>query len=52
MDCTMNIGIGCGQIVFNQVAIINYMKIKKQTNYNFPEFLHKNKLRDGWMDGQ
>ena len=33
MDCTMNIGIGCGQIVFNQVAIISYMKIKKTRNF-------------------
>ena len=41
MDCTMNIGIGCGQIVFNQVAIINYMKIKKPKKHrNFTEFLH------------
>ena len=25
MDCTMNIGIGYGQIAFNQVAIINHI---------------------------
>ena len=35
MDCTMNIGIGCGQIVFNQVAIINYMKIKTDATPQF-----------------
>ena len=36
MDCTMNIEIGYGQIVFNQVAIINYnMKIKKNATPQF-----------------
>ena len=45
MDCTMNIGIGCGQIVFNQVAIIKYIK-KQKKHHNFTEFLYQNKLRE------